>query len=72
MCDLKTNTVQIIDKDGQFLSHLLINLLGNFAPHSLSYDYNLHRLWVGSGLDNTMCIFRYIDRHDSLTGKSHI
>lgn len=71
VCDLKTNTVQIIDKDGQFLSHLLINLLGNFSPHSLSYDINLHRLWVGSGLDSTVCIYRYIDRHDSLTGKSH-
>nr|XP_034322686.1 uncharacterized protein LOC109618161 [Crassostrea gigas] len=67
VCDDTTETVQMLDSDGQFLSHLLIRPSGIFSPHSLSYDVNTHRLWVGSGNNNTVVIYRYITRQDALT-----
>uniref|UniRef100_K1QTF0 Uncharacterized protein n=1 Tax=Magallana gigas TaxID=29159 RepID=K1QTF0_MAGGI len=62
VCDCRTNTVQILDKDGQFLSHLLKES-ENVDPYSLCYDVNSHRLWVGSGSwdNNKVCVYRYID-----------
>lgn len=71
VCDYKTSTVQLLDKNGQFLSHLLIRPSGIFSPCSLSYDVNTHRLWVGSYNNNTVCVYRYITQHDNLTGESN-
>lgn len=42
VCDKESNSVHILDKDGQFRSHLLI-----YSTCALSYDSNTHRLWVG-------------------------
>uniref|UniRef100_A0A8W8M5U7 Uncharacterized protein n=1 Tax=Magallana gigas TaxID=29159 RepID=A0A8W8M5U7_MAGGI len=42
----------MLDKDGQFLSHLLTASQEMGGPWSLSYDVNTHRLWVGSGYNN--------------------
>ncbi|XP_065939296.1 uncharacterized protein [Magallana gigas] len=67
MCDFGTHTVQMIDVDGQFLSHLLIRPSGIFLPCSLGYDVNTHRLWVGSQYNKTVVIYRYITRQDALT-----
>ncbi|XP_052693745.1 uncharacterized protein LOC128172016 [Crassostrea angulata] len=67
VCDDTTKTVQMLDRDGQFLSHLLIRPSGIFTPRSLSYDVNTHRLWVGSRNNNTVVIYRYITRQDALT-----
>ncbi|XP_065939293.1 uncharacterized protein [Magallana gigas] len=67
VCDVRTKTVQMLDSDGQFLSHLLIRPSGIFSPWSLGYDVNTHRLWVGSGDNNTVVIYRYITRQDALT-----
>ncbi|XP_052692696.1 uncharacterized protein LOC128170970 [Crassostrea angulata] len=67
VCDGTTHTVQMIDRDGQFLSHLLIRPSGIFTPRSLSYDVNTHRLWVGSMSNNTVVIYRYITRQNALT-----
>eukprot|EP00105_Crassostrea_gigas_P035373 XP_019919521.1 PREDICTED: uncharacterized protein LOC105319963 [Crassostrea gigas] len=67
VCDGETHTVQMIDKDGQFLSHLLIRPSGIFLPYSLGYDVNTHRLWVGSEDNNMVCVYRYIIRQDDLT-----
>eukprot|EP00105_Crassostrea_gigas_P040506 XP_019924654.1 PREDICTED: uncharacterized protein LOC105332693 [Crassostrea gigas] len=67
VCDDTTNTVQMLDRDGRFLSHLLIRPSGIFSPHSLSYDVNTHRLWVGSEDNNMVVIYRYITRQDALT-----
>nr|XP_034319946.1 uncharacterized protein LOC109620627 isoform X2 [Crassostrea gigas] len=67
VCDGTTKTVQMINKDGQFLSHLLIRPSGIFSPCSLSYDVNTHRLWVGSEDNNTVVIYRYITRQNALT-----
>nr|XP_034322691.1 uncharacterized protein LOC105323939 [Crassostrea gigas] len=67
VCDDRTNTVQMLDRDGEFLSHLLIRPSGRFSPHSLSYDVNTHRLWVGSRYNKTVVIYRYITRQNALT-----
>ncbi|XP_034319617.2 uncharacterized protein [Magallana gigas] len=67
VCDYRTKTVQMIDRDGQFLSHLLIRPSGIFSPRSLSYDVNTHRLWIGSRSNNKVCVYRYITRQDALT-----
>ncbi|XP_065941163.1 uncharacterized protein [Magallana gigas] len=66
VCDGITNTVQMLDCDGQFLSYLLIRPPAIFSPRSLSYDVNTHRLWVGSERNNKVCVFRYITREDTL------
>eukprot|EP00105_Crassostrea_gigas_P036856 XP_019921004.1 PREDICTED: uncharacterized protein LOC109618166 [Crassostrea gigas] len=67
VCDYKTKTVQMLDKDGQFLSHLLTKSQELGVPCSLSYDVNTHRLWVGSNYNNKVCVYRYITRQDALT-----
>lgn len=72
VCDSGTNTVQIIDRDGQFLSHLLIRPAGIFKLVSLRYDFNTHRLWVGSWYNNKVCVYRYITSDDVMTGKTII
>nr|XP_034310357.1 uncharacterized protein LOC117684007 [Crassostrea gigas]XP_034310358.1 uncharacterized protein LOC117684007 [Crassostrea gigas] len=65
--DYKTKAVQMLDKDGRFLSYLLTKSQEMGEPRSLSYDVNTHRLWVGSRYDNKVCVYRYITRRDALT-----
>nr|XP_034310379.1 uncharacterized protein LOC117684017 [Crassostrea gigas] len=72
VCDGETKTVQMLDKDGQFLSHLLTKSQEMGGPCSLSYDVNTHRLWVGSEDNNKVCFFRYITRQDALTDQSRV
>ena len=63
VCDVNTHTVQMIDKDGHFLSLLLTpQQHGIDRPHSLNYDDKTHLLWVGSLYNNTVCVYRYIQR----------
>ncbi|XP_052693141.1 uncharacterized protein LOC128171387 [Crassostrea angulata] len=69
VCDDITDTVQMINKDGQFLSHLLTESQEMGYPRSLSYDVNTHRLWVGSLDNNKVCVYRYITRQDAPTDK---
>nr|XP_034320715.1 uncharacterized protein LOC117687750 [Crassostrea gigas]XP_034320716.1 uncharacterized protein LOC117687750 [Crassostrea gigas]XP_034320717.1 uncharacterized protein LOC117687750 [Crassostrea gigas] len=66
VCDYITHTVQMLDKDGQFLSHLRTKSQEMRRPWSLSYDVNTHRLWVGS-YDKKVCVYRYITRQEALT-----
>ncbi|XP_056007497.1 E3 ubiquitin-protein ligase TRIM71-like [Ostrea edulis] len=66
VCDLNTHTVQMIDKDGHFLSLLLIPHGINY-PYSLNYDDKTHLLWVGSWDTNTVSVYRYLQRRYSLT-----
>ncbi|XP_065929641.1 uncharacterized protein [Magallana gigas] len=72
VCDYTTNTVQMLDKDGQFLSHLLTKSQEMGVPRSLRYDVNTHRLWVGSRYNNKVCVYRYITRQDALTDQSRM
>nr|XP_022292674.1 uncharacterized protein LOC111103591 isoform X2 [Crassostrea virginica] len=62
VCDERTNTVQMIDKDGKFLSFLLTEkTLGKTSPWYLSYDVNTNFLWVGSKSSNTIFVYKYIN-----------
>lgn len=62
LCDERTETVQMIDKNGKFLLYLLNKLSGIYTPRSLSYDFYSHRLWVGSYYNKNVCVFRYVDK----------
>lgn len=68
VCDLKTHSVQMLDKDAKFLSYLLIRPPGIFTPSSLFYDSKTHHLWVGSIARNTVCVYRYLSRPAYLAG----
>ncbi|XP_078320831.1 uncharacterized protein LOC144621432 isoform X2 [Crassostrea virginica] len=61
-------TVQMLDRDGQFLSYVLTRQTPgmDYIAHGLSYDVTTHAVWVGS-LNNTMCGCRHINRHLHLT-----
>lgn len=65
------STVQMLDKNGRFLSYLLIRPPGIFSPTSLSYDVNTHRLWVGCRRKNSVCVYNYIIQNDTETSKYH-
>ncbi|XP_056016075.1 uncharacterized protein LOC125677337 isoform X1 [Ostrea edulis] len=67
VCDSNTHTVQMIDKDGHFLSLLLTQQHGINKPRSLNYDDKTHLLWVGSRWNNTVSVYRYLQRRYSLT-----
>ncbi|XP_062592783.1 uncharacterized protein LOC134254257 [Saccostrea cucullata] len=62
VCDDNTNSVQMIDKDGHFLSLILTPQQGINRPVSLFYEDKTNLLWVGSLLNNTVCLYRYIER----------
>ncbi|XP_062577695.1 uncharacterized protein LOC134239544 [Saccostrea cucullata] len=68
VCDDNTHTVQMIDKDGHFLSLLLTEQEGIENPYSLSYDEKNHLLWIGSSRLSRVHVYRYINRRDILTG----
>lgn len=68
VCDLKTHSVQMLDKDAKFLSYLLIRPPGIFTPSSLFYDSKTHHLWVGSIARNIVCVYRYLSRPGYLAG----
>nr|XP_022337217.1 uncharacterized protein LOC111133281 isoform X1 [Crassostrea virginica]XP_022337218.1 uncharacterized protein LOC111133281 isoform X1 [Crassostrea virginica]XP_022337220.1 uncharacterized protein LOC111133281 isoform X1 [Crassostrea virginica]XP_022337221.1 uncharacterized protein LOC111133281 isoform X1 [Crassostrea virginica]XP_022337222.1 uncharacterized protein LOC111133281 isoform X1 [Crassostrea virginica]XP_022337223.1 uncharacterized protein LOC111133281 isoform X1 [Crassostrea virg len=67
--DWNTDTVQMLDRDGQFLSYLLTTQSPGIhgRPHSLSYDVTNHVLWVGTLNNNTLSVYRYINRHLALS-----
>ena len=74
ICDGCTNSVHVIDRNGQFLSswnHLSsIKYWNNIIslPISVGYDFNSHLLWIGSDYENKVLVIRYLDRHHNLTG----
>lgn len=69
VCDGRTKKVQMLDKNGNFLSYLLTSS-GVFIPRSLSYDFNNHRLWVGSSNINEVCVYNHKTQSDCETGKN--
>lgn len=70
VCDENTHTVHLIDRDGRFLSYLLIRPQGVFTPRSLGYDVTTQRLWVGSDIRQRVCVYRYITRKITQIGMS--
>lgn len=73
LCDIYTSTVQILSKNGIFLSYLLSDQ-GVYRPTSLCYDFNTHLLWVGfqSSAVTRVSVFRYTNKHLSLAGKLYM
>nr|XP_022291723.1 uncharacterized protein LOC111103020 [Crassostrea virginica]XP_022291724.1 uncharacterized protein LOC111103020 [Crassostrea virginica] len=67
--DVNTYTVQMLDRDGQFLSYVLtLQTPGmDYIPCDLSYDVTTHAVYVGSDDNNTMSVCRHVDRHLHLT-----
>lgn len=53
----------------KFLSFLMINALESARPYTLSYNVNAHLLFVGTGDNNIIYAYRYIDRQDIVTSK---
>lgn len=72
MCDDITKTVQILNRDGQFLCNLLTRPSGINSPHSLSYDVKTNSLWVGSRDNNNVCVYSYIHKRKALRGKAEM
>lgn len=67
-CERRSNSVQMLDKDGNFMQNLRLQLPGGFRPHSLCYDVRTHRLWVGSTESNIVCVYRYMTRQEDHQG----
>nr|XP_022289782.1 uncharacterized protein LOC111101546 [Crassostrea virginica] len=63
--DHLTSTVQMLDRDGQFLSYVLTRQTSGmyYKPDGLSYDVTTHAVCVGSDDNNTMSVCRHINRH---------
>lgn len=57
VCDTRSKTVQLIDRDGQFLTHLLTESLEMGTPQCLSYDFNNHCLYVA--YNKMVCVYKY-------------
>ncbi|XP_078311653.1 uncharacterized protein LOC111135301 [Crassostrea virginica] len=66
--DESTGTVQMLDRDGQFLSYLLTTQSPGlrYIPWGLSYDVTNHVLRVGS-YHSILSVYRYINRHLALS-----
>ncbi|XP_078341307.1 uncharacterized protein LOC111100241 [Crassostrea virginica] len=67
--DRITHTVQMLDRDGQFLSYVLTRQTPgmDYIPCGLSYDVTTHAVCVGSYHNNTMSVCQYVNRHLHLT-----
>lgn len=66
VCDVLTGSIHLIDKNGQFLKHLLTKSNEMKKPWILSYDFKTNLLLVGSWYSNTVYVFRYIIERDSV------
>ncbi|XP_062620702.1 uncharacterized protein LOC134282311 [Saccostrea cucullata] len=66
VCDYNIKTVQMIDKDGHYLTEFETEQHGIYGPFGLSYDDITRSFWLGSD-DNTVNIYRLIYGGDNLT-----
>ncbi|XP_062612814.1 uncharacterized protein LOC134274559 [Saccostrea cucullata] len=67
VCDLITDTIHMLGRDGHFLSFILTRHQGINKPMGLSYDDKTHLLWVGLRYgEKRLCVYRYIERQDYL------
>lgn len=62
VCDSFTHSVVMISEDGQLLSQLPMKLHGLHDPFGLAYDRKTHRLFVGSVVNNKICVFEYLTK----------
>ena len=70
VCDCFTETIQILNKEGNFLFYILAQKAHGPCgkPCSLSYDSNTHLLWVGSW-NNTLSRYSHLKRPFIPSGK---
>ncbi|XP_034317849.2 E3 ubiquitin-protein ligase TRIM71 [Magallana gigas] len=59
VCDINSNTVHLLDQDGQFLSLLLTPQQGVKYPRSVCVD-DENNLWVGQRKTNTVKVYKYL------------
>ncbi|XP_052691355.1 uncharacterized protein LOC128169229 [Crassostrea angulata] len=59
VCDSISETVYLLDRDGQFLSLLLTSQQGLKWPRSVCVD-DENNLWVGQWLSNTVTVYKYL------------
>ncbi|XP_062596287.1 uncharacterized protein LOC134257708 [Saccostrea cucullata] len=59
VCDLISNTVHLLDQDGQFLSLLLTPKQGVYSPCSVCVD-DENNLYVGQYNTNTLTVYKYL------------
>ncbi|XP_062571158.1 tripartite motif-containing protein 3-like, partial [Saccostrea cucullata] len=67
VCDWDTQSVQMLDCDGHYLTEIKTSQHGINTPYGLSYDEDTHLLWVGDYRHNTVNIYSVVHT-DSLTG----
>ncbi|XP_062597435.1 uncharacterized protein LOC134258862 [Saccostrea cucullata] len=66
ICGRLDQTIQLINRDGLLLSILPTKQDGMVEPLGLGYDEKNHVVWMGSGMNNKLCVYRYIERQDYL------
>lgn len=71
VCDRRTDTVHILDRDGCFLSLLSTQIDEVVKPCSLCYDYSTHRLLIGLE-SNKVVEYEYITEPKDMSGLSNI
>ncbi|XP_052677254.1 uncharacterized protein LOC128158443 isoform X2 [Crassostrea angulata] len=59
VCDSMSNTVHLLDQDGQFLSSLLTSQQGVKYPRSVCVD-DENNLWVGQRYTNIVTVYKYL------------
>lgn len=69
VCDELTHAIQMLDKDGEFISNLLIIPLGIISPGCLCYDFKTDLLWVGSDVNYSVCLYKYLTKENAIYGK---
>lgn len=75
VCDRLTRSIHLLDKNGQFLSHLLMKPSRFFEPQCLSIDVSSRRIYIGTNselVEKSIYVYRYLTREATLTGKSDL
>ena len=68
VCDENSNTVLLLDKDGNFKKSILTQHDGIGRPRCVGYCHKNHSLFVGSAVTTNVLVFRHINRQSKLGG----
>lgn len=67
VCDAISESVQMLDRDGHFLSYFLTKSEEIGEPCSLSFEVKTDRIWVGS-YTNKVFVYRINNKQEALSG----